>query len=363
MRPFSLAFGSVVGIGAIGLVLTVSAASGRKLISKAPLEAGKAELKNVLPRAIPSRLAPVERHPVSHPIHATGQIRAKSQIDLGFLVGGEVTWVGVDVGTKVRRGQVLARLDETQIAADADRARAAVVQAQRDLDRVLHLEASGAVPAAMLESAQTGYAIATAQQRSADFALRHGTLLSPDDGVIDARLIERGQTVGPGQPTVRLSGKGRGAVVRTSLSDRDVIGLEVGRRARVRLDALGDESFAAKVAQIAPATSPGSGAFEVEIRLDTPPREYKSGMTAKIEIDRVVPAGCIVPVSALVPGDRDGASVVAVTDGIAHRLPVHVLFLEGDIAALKEPLTGVKDVATLGAGMLGDGAPVLVVQP
>ena len=119
MRRFIWISGLVIGT-AIGLVLTVFAAqTPSPRVMPGPTTS---------PRAVPARLAPVARGLVAHPIRATGQIRAKSQIDLAFLVGGEVTWVGVDVGTKVRRGQVLARVDETQIAADAERAHAAVAQ-------------------------------------------------------------------------------------------------------------------------------------------------------------------------------------------------------------------------------------------
>lgn len=367
MKRLFVVVGAFAIVGIIGLSVCLSMrpllASSQASERSSRIQSDPAVKPSGSPQAIPVRLASVERHALSHPIHATGQIRAKSQIDLGFLVGGEVAWVGVDVSAKVRRGQVLARLDETQMAADADRARAAADQSRRDLDRARHLEESGAVAKALLEAAETGQAVSSAQQRSADFALRHGTLIAPEDGIIDVRLIEPAQTVAPGQAAFRLSGRGRGAVIRASLADRDVVGLEVGRSARVCLDALGDESFPAKVSQIASTASPGSGGFEVEVKLDSPPHDYKSGMTAKIDIDRKVTVGAIVPVSALVPGDREGASVLAVHDGVAHRFPVHVLFIEDDLAALKETLPDVQQVATLGAGMLADGAAVQAVGP
>jgi RND family efflux transporter MFP subunit len=348
--------GAAVVVGALGLVLSVSAAT-----SRASSEDDAASPAS--PRPTLARVATVERHPLSRPIRAAGQVRAKSQIDLGFLIGGQVAWIGVDVGNRVRRGQVLARLDRTALAADDERARAAEQQSQRDLNRATHLQASGAVPASALESAQTGHAVAAAQARSAAFALRHGVLVAPDDGVIDARLVERGQTVGPGQPAFRMSGKSRGDIVRVSLSESDVVGLDIGRLAHVRLDAIGEKVYEARVSQVAPVASPASGAFAVDVRLDGMPAEARSGMTAKVDIDRLAEVGSIVPVSALVPGEREGASVVAVVGGVAHRRPVHVVFIEGTRAALAERLVGVSEVATLGAGMLADGSPVEIVRP
>ncbi len=353
MPRFNLILGSTLSIGVVVAMLAVSAGQARSLPSKAPPASPPH----------PVRLAHVERGSMSHPIRATGVIRAKNELDLGFLVGGQVAWVGVDVGSNVHRGQPLARIDATQIAADADRARAAAVKARRDLDRVSALEKSGALPQATLDDAQTGDTIANAQQRSAEFALHHGVLLAPDDGVIDARLVDAGEMVSPGQPVIRLSSRSRGAVVRIYLSDRDVLGLDVGRGAVVSLDATPDETLTARVSQIATAASPASGDFEVELRLDAAPSRFKSGMTAKVEVQRVKSVGSAVPITALVPGDTSGASVVAVANGLTHRIPVHVLFFEGSDVALQESLTGVTDVATAGVLALGEGTRVKEAVP
>lgn len=355
MNKLIVPLGATAGVGALGLVLSVSAATSRPSpASSSPHQVAK---------PIPAQVAPVERHALARPIRAAGQLRAKSQIDLGFLIGGQVAWIGVEVGSTVRRGQVLARLDRTSLAADVARASAAESQSQRDLNRAKNLQASGAVPAATLESAQTGHAVAAAQARAAAFALRHGALVAPDDGVVDARLIERGQTVAPGQPAFRLSGKSRGAIVRVNLSASEVVGLEVDRPARVRVDALGEGDLPARVSQIAPAAQSASGTFDVDLRLDGMPAEARSGMTAKVEIDRVATVGSIVPTSALIPGEREGAQVVAVVGGVAHRRPVHVRFIEGESAGLYESLADVSLVATLGAGMLSEGSLVEVVEP
>ena len=198
MKRLKLLFEAAALAPVVGLIFSVSAAQDPRPENQ-PVRAAAGQHETPTPATV----APVERGLVSHPIHAAGQIRAKTQVDLAFLVGGEVTWVGADVGSRIRRGQILARLDQTVVAADADRAHVAASQSQRDLDRALRLQADGAVPAVTLEAAKTGSAIAAAQARSADFALRHSTLVAPDDGVVDARFVERGQTVGPGQPAFR----------------------------------------------------------------------------------------------------------------------------------------------------------------
>jgi multidrug efflux pump subunit AcrA (membrane-fusion protein) len=148
------------------------------------------------------------------------------------------------------------------------------------------------------------------------------------------------------------------------LSDRDVAELELGRHARVRLDAAPDDALDGTVSQIAPSASAGSGTFQVEVRLEAPPgRAPASGLTAKVEIDRSLPCGAVVPLAALRPGDGDAALVVAVAGGRAHLVPVRPLFFEDDAVALAEPLDGVVAVATSGASALAEGTPVALVTP
>jgi len=307
---------------------------------------------------------PVRREAMAHPIRATGRTSAKRSVDLGFLVGGEVVWVGVDVGARVKRGQVLARIDSTVVASQAERARAAAEKASRELRRASALERSGSVPDEALEDARTGEAVAASAVKEADYALVHRAVVAPDDGVIDARSIEPGEVVMAGRPAFRLSEDSQGRVVRVDLSDRDVMGLEVGRRASVRLDADPNALIHAHVSQVASECSPASGTFQVELRLDgRPPEAWKNGMTAKAEIERMVLPAAAVPIAAVVPGDTDQEFVVAIAGGRGHRVPVHVLFFEREEVALVESLDDVPAVATEGAASVADGSLVSVVQP
>ncbi len=350
MTQASRIMGSILILGVIGAAMARAAVQGPAETSPSAAEPAKSV-----------RVANVERRKLEHPIRASGTVRAKNELELGFLLSGEVSWVGVDVGSRVRRGQVLARLNRTQVAADAERARAATNKAKRDLARVTALHGSDVLPQATLDAATTAESIAVAQLRAAEFALQRGVLLAPDDGIIDARYADPGEVVGPGQPVLRMSGQSKGAVVRVALGERDVVGLDIGRGAIVTADVLDDVSFTAKVTQVASTASAGTGTFEVELRLDSASDRLKSGMTAKVEIQRVIQPGAVIPVAALAPADNGPASVVAIDNATARRIPVHVLFLEGTEVAIAEPLLGVTAIATEGSASLTDGQRVRAV--
>jgi RND family efflux transporter MFP subunit len=312
---------------------------------------------------VPVRLAPAAPGPVERPIRAAGSVASRDAWTLSFKVGGVVSRVLVREGDVVRRGQRLAELDATEVAAGVRQAREALAKAERDRDRARRLRAAEAVPAAAAEDAETGAALAAASVASAEFNLSRTAIFAPDDGWVDGRLVEPGEIVAPGQPVLRASGRGGGWVVRAALADRDALGLEAGRPASVTLDARPGAPIPGAVSEVARNPSPATGTYEVEIRLDAAraPRDLLSGLPAKVEIARTVPAAARVPLASVVDGDGERGAVYVVERDRARRVPVRIAFLQGDSAVLAGGLAGGEQVVTDGATRLADGDAVAPV--
>jgi RND family efflux transporter MFP subunit len=307
-------------------------------------------------------VAAVSHGPLPRPIRAAGLVAAKREANLAFLESGRLVWVGVETGAHVRRGQVLARIEPTPFDADARRAAAELDKASRDVARAKALVASGSIAQSGLDDATTGEAVARASLDAARFAAEHTALVAPDDGTVDARLLDPGTIVGAGTPVLRLSGQSQGAVVRAGLPDRDAVGLEVGRAATVTIDARPGETLRGQVTRVAPEATPGSGTFEVEVRIEGRHPELFSGLTAKLAIDRMTYPAASVPLSAVIAGDAGRAWVFGLAEGVVHRSPVRVAFLSGGVAALDELPADVAQVVTAGGNELTDGARVRVAE-
>lgn len=313
------------------------------------------------PAAVPVRLAPVEPGPISHPIRAAGTIQTKDGWDLAFKVGGLLARVEVREGDRVARGQVLARLDTTELAAGVRQAREGLAKARRDAERIAALVAGDAAPRTAADDTRTARAIAEAQLAAAEFNLRHATLVAPDDGWVDQRLVQPGEVVAPGRPVLRVSGLGGGYVVRAALPDRDVLGLRVDTPAAVTLDASPGQPVAGRVTEIARSAARGTGTYAVEVALDPPPgTPLLAGLTAKVEIAREVAAQGAVPLAAVVDGNGRDGSVFVVKEGVARRVLVRIALLSGDRAVIAEGIDGVSEVVTDGAPRLENGARVQV---
>jgi RND family efflux transporter MFP subunit len=345
------------------LAATLAATTAQLSCRAATPDASASERAPGAPPAAPAvavRLADVARGPVARPVRGTGVVRLKSEADLSFKVGGVVAAVLVDEGATVKKGQLLARLDPTEVQASLRQAKDTQAKADRDLDRVRRLHASGALPVVDLQNAETGASLARASVDAAAFNAQRSAIVAPDDGRVDRRMIEPGEVAAPGRPAFHVSGRSKGAVVRLGLTDRDVLRVRDGDVARVVLDARPDLDLPAKITQIATVASPGSGTFDVEVRLDTLPEGLLSGLTAKVEIRHDETVSAVVPIGALVDGRGDRASVFVVDGDHAKKVPVRVAFLLDDRAALTTGLESVARVIEAGAAQLDEGSRIRV---
>jgi len=308
------------------------------------------------------RTGPIGRGPVSRPVRGTGVVRLKSEVDLSFKVGGVVAAVLVEEGASVKRGQLLARLDPTEVDAALRQAKDGQAKADRDLERVRRLHASGSLPVVELQNAETGASLARSTVDAAGFNAQRAAIFAPEDGRVDRRLVEPGEIAAPGRPVFHVSGRSKGAVVRLGLTDRDVLRVREGDVAQVVLDARPDLQLTAKVTQLATMASPSSGTFDVEVRLDAVPEGLLSGLTAKVEIHHDEPVSGVVSIGALVDGRGDHAAIFVVDGDRAKKVPVTVAFLLGDRAALASAagLGADTRVIEAGAAQLEDGARIRI---
>jgi RND family efflux transporter MFP subunit len=313
--------------------------------------------------AVAVRLSEIQRGPVERPVRAAGILGDGSAVTLSFKVGGVVTRVLVREGQHVKRGQLLAAIDPTEVEAGRSQADRAVEKAERDLERLRFLHASQSAPLADLQNAETGLSLARAAADAAAFNARHAAVLAPEDGVVDRRLVEVGEVVAPGHPAFSLSTARQRARVRVALADRDALDVSLNDEARVVFDARPEQTHRAHVTEIAGSASPGTGTFAVELTLDDAPQlALPAGLTAKVEIARVEASAVSVPLGAIVDGDGHEAAVYVLEGQRARRVPVSVRFLAGERAFLARGLEQAQAVVDQGAAQLTDGAAVRVVR-
>lgn len=183
-----------------------------------------------------------DRNPL---LTASGYLVARHRATLSAKVPGRLAWLGVEEGTRVSKGQVIARLECTDLQAGRDQTEVNLRQAELDLQRAVALHRDGILDRASLDRLQTQLATLKAQLHYQDALLENMVLRAPFPGTVTQKLSEVGETVSPG------SAGGANAInAVATLADFESLELEVevnetgitklrkGMPAEIRVDAL-----------------------------------------------------------------------------------------------------------------------------
>jgi multidrug efflux system membrane fusion protein len=227
----------------------------------------------------------------------TAEIRSRIETDLAFQVGGKVVRRDVDVGAAVKRGQVLAQLDQTDQQLGVDAARGAVPAAQSDLDRSRSEEARyrdllerGLTTRAQYQAQQTAVrsaeaklAQATAELRLAQQRLGYTALRADQDGVVTSVKVEVGTVVAAGQRAMSVARPSELEAVFDVPDSR--IG-SVRAASSVTVFPLSGESgaWAGRVREISPSADPVTRTYQVRASIANPSPNLRLGMTVSVTL-------------------------------------------------------------------------------
>lgn len=318
---------------------------------------------SVTPDPTPVRVAAATAGPAVPPIDTTGIVAARDEQRLSFKVGGLVQQITVREGDVVEAGQLLARLDQTEISAQVAQARQLAEKAERDLARGEALHADQVVPLEQVQNLRTQAEVARAQYDAARFNAQYAEIRAPGAGSVLRRLVEEREVVGPGQVVLVLGRRDSGYVVRLAVADRDAVRIRRGDPMTVRLDAWPEEDFAARVTQIASAADPATGLFGIEGTLSPGTRALATGLVGRVRLAAGgEAAGTLphVPIGAVLEGEGERAAVFIAEGSVARRREVRVAFITADGAAIREGLAAGEQVITAGAPYLEDGDAIAV---
>jgi len=304
----------------------------------------------------------------------SGEIQARYESRLGFQASGRIVARLVEVGSAVRRGQPLMRLDPAQetlhvvaAGADVDAAQSRVAQNRIDLQRTEALLARNFASPAEVEQQRLALAQSESQLKSAlaqqqiKLNQRGYTTLSADrDGVVTALHAEAGQVVSPGQAVVTLAADGEREVV-VSIAESRVDELKRAKALQVSVWAQPGKRYAGTLRELAPDTDSVTRTYSARITVRQPDAALRLGMTASVSAADVEGASALrLPLSAIY--NQDGQPLVWVIDGRTAQVTTRVVKLgavHDDQVVVAAGLVAGETVVTAGVHMLHAGQKVL----
>jgi RND family efflux transporter MFP subunit len=299
------------------------------------------------------RVAKAAVRPLRQTFEAGGIVKARTTAQIASRIAAELLEVRVQPGDRVRQGQVVAALDDRDVAARRAQAQASSLAAQssaasadaeresagarltlarenhrrieslreknsatpQELDRAIAelRTAESAVRAAEARAAEVSASVTAAQAatRAAEVAASFSTIVAPFDGLITNRLLEPGNMAAPGVPLLTIE-TADGFRLEVHVDAARARGIAVGDVAAVNLDDFGADAIAGRVVEVARAIDPASHAYVVKVELP-PGVAVRSGAFARARFTTEQRQVLAVPLSAIVR--RGQLSLVFVVDG------------------------------------------------
>lgn len=300
-----------------------------------------------------------------------GTIMATRHADLSFEVPGRMIERLVNEGQEVKQGEVLARLDDTDLQASLLQAVAGLRKAQADLDRSLRIreEDQGAISASKIDADQKAMEVLEAEVAMAEKAVQDTALKAPFDGMIARRLVENFQNVQAKEPIFAFQDLSE-LEIEISLPERDIVLGHIRSTPEeitelsnpvVQISALPEHEFPAQASEFSARADPDTRTFQVRFVFKAEgDASILPGMTARVAV--TLPGEDIIRLpSHAVFADEGGQSQVWTLNPDAmtvHAKPVKPGNLTGDEVTIEEGLSQGDQIVVSGISQLREGLKV-----
>lgn len=314
----------------------------------------------------------IEMRAIGDSVSLTGRVQPQTEINQSFRIDGRLIERLVDVGDRVKPGQLLARLDQMNEESSLQSARAQLaaaqaqgVEARNTFNRMRDLLAENAVSRASFEQSEALLKITQSQVESAQSVvtiaqnrLSYTRLVSDVAGVVTTRGPEPGEVVAAGRMIVQVAREGAldavfdvPAQVKDSAPNNPDIQVALSSDPRV--------TAAGKVREVSPRADPVTGTFSVRVRLINPPAAMRLGstVTGRMKLDSV--AAIDIPAAALVrPGAQAAVWLVDPKTGTVSARNVEVRAYDATRVQVSQGLAPGDMIVTAGAQTLRPGQKV-----
>jgi multidrug efflux system membrane fusion protein len=309
----------------------------------------KAETKDIIR---PVKVVEIGQAHNARQLTYSGSVRARTEMVLGFRISGKVTERLVDIGERVKSGDILARIDPADYELSVGSAAASLDAADRQVEtldlarrRAEQLFAKNVAPKSQLEQATLSYNQAIATRDSARSLLaqarnqvRYTDLKAEQNGIVTAVTADVGQVVGSGTPVVTVAVDGEKEVL-IAVPEMDIAEFRPGKDVKAGFWSDDTLTLDGKVREVAGSADQQSRTFAVRVSLPNDPRVLL-GMTATIEAAASNKQQLVsIPLSAL--AQKDGQPIVWTVDRkveTVHAHPIKVAAFTADGVSVADGL-------------------------
>lgn len=314
-------------------------------------------------KALPVRVMELQTSTLQETIEYTGNLTAFEEVYLSSSAPGRIEKLYVEIGDHVKKGQVIAQLDKTQL----HQARVQLQNLETDYRRLDTLQKVGGISKQQYDQMKTQWEIA---KSNVEFLEENTRLTSPINGIITGKYFEDGEMFS-GAPNTQA---GKAALVSimqinplkvmVNVSERYYPELNEGMEAAVSLDIYSGESFRGKIYRIHPTVNSMTRSFPVEISIPNRSEKLRPGMFARVSVELGEMEALVVPVLAVLQQEGTNSRYVFIHEnGNARKVNVTLGKRYNDKVVIESPEIQLGDqLIVAGQTKLEDGSKVVVQE-
>lgn len=288
-------------------------------------------------------------------IASSGTISNSEEIVLSFKTGGMVESVNAEEGQYVRKGQILARLNTTELDVQLEQSKLNVEKLKRDEYRLSQLVKDTVATLEQLQNVQTALSSGQQQLRSLEFNRQQASLSAPESGFVLKRQVNPGEFKTPGAAVFIIGSNSNSKVgkwtFKISVSDKDRVKLTtVGQQTVITLDVMPDREFEGTIIKLSSVPDAKTGTYDCYVSFDPQGENVVYGLSGKLNISHESEQSFTeIPLETLVGADGNTAVIYMLNnDNIVEKQTVSIRSINKQSVSLNEYLPADLRIITSG---------------
>lgn len=349
---------AILVIGGLGVWMALTLMGNKEIIDE------KAAIKEKIVLDVPVKISAVEKMVLDNSMSLTGTFEARKELNIIAEGQGRIMSLSIEEGQTVRKGQTVAKIDDTSIQSQLMTARASLAKAQKDVERFKRLVDAGAISQQQYEEVKLGFNSAQTNVTAIEQQLKYTYVKSPMTGIVKELKVEEGSFATPGSPIAALVDISRLKMI-VKVPETDIISMKKGQKVSILTDVYPDVTFNGRVKLISIQADAGRK-YDVEIEVvNTQKNPLKAGMYGVANIqptNNKEEFGLFVPRKSIVGSVQNAKVYVLQADNTVISRTVEVGETIEDKVLIQSGLAEGEEVVTTGQINLEDGKKVKILN-
>jgi RND family efflux transporter MFP subunit len=328
-------------------------------------------IKKIQSDIIPVKTISLKQYSAVTTVNVSGQFTTDDEVMLSFKTTGIINKIYAKEGDVIKKGQLLATLNLTEMNASLEQARLAYEKAIRDHQRILNLYNDSVATLEQVQNAKTTMGLAAQQLSSVEFNRRYSEIRAESNGYVLRKLASEGQQVSSGTAVFQTNGAGSGKwILRSGVTDKQWAAIHTGDPAEISIGSAEGQDVHGKVTRKSEAVDPANGLFSIDITITGKhPDKIATGMfgngvittNIKNNAGKGLADGWSIPYEALLDGDGSTGYVFVTNDNkTASRIKVVVAGMERDHVIISQGLENAGALIISGNAYLTDHSLITI---